>query len=158
MLFRSAKDKTQEAEASAKDASQSKAVSTSAEAKQATGKAAYDALAKASSSNLEQGLVTVKQPLKSGAPPRAPVSAAEAARLAATSAGAALSARDPHLLMTVAEKMAQSAAVFANNTKTNAVMMKGTSQVLYFYLSIFSHISHSRHRAFRRKTLRNFHL
>ena len=101
----------------------------------------------------------MKQPLKTGAPPRAPVSAAEAARLAATSVGAALSARDPHLLMTVAEKMAQSAVVFANNAKTNATMMKGTAQVFHFYLSIFyTYISHCSPRGSRRKNRRNFHL
>ena len=133
-----AKDKTPEAKASAKDASQSAKVSTSsAEAKQALGKAAYEALVHASSSNLEQGLITVKQPLKIGAPPRPTVSAAEAARIAATSAGAALSTRDPHLLMTVADKMAHSANVFATNAKTNVPMMKGTAQVFIFYLSIF---------------------
>ena len=98
---------------------------------------AYEALVHASSSNLEQGLVTVKQPIKIGAPPRPSVSAAEATRIAATTAGAALSTRDPHLLMTVADNMARSADVFASNAKTNAAMMKGTAQVFIFYLSIF---------------------
>ena len=42
--------------------------------------------------------------------------------------------------MTVAEKMAQSAVVFANNAKTNATMMKGTAQVFIFTLAFFAHI------------------
>ena len=132
------KDQTPEAEATAKDASQSaKASSSSAEAEQSLGKASYEALVHASSSNLEQGLVTIKQPIKIGAPPRPSVSAAEAERIAATTAGAALSTRDPHLLMTVVDNMACSADVFASNAKTNAAMMKGTAQVFIFYLSIF---------------------
>ena len=127
-----------EAEATANDASLStKASSSSAKADQASGKAAYEALAHASSLNLELGLVNVKQPLKIGAPPRPRVSAADAARIAATSAGAALSTRDPHLLMLVADKMANIANVFASNAETNAAMMKGTVQVINFYLSIF---------------------
>ena len=133
-----AKDKTTEAEATANDASRSaKASSSSAEVEQASGRVAYEALAHASTSNLEQGLVNVKQPLKIGAPPRPRVSAAEAARIAATSSGAALSTRDPHLLMSVADKMANIANIFASNAKTNAAMMKGTAQVINFYLSTF---------------------
>ena len=127
-----AKDKTTEAEATANDASLStKASFSSTEADQASGKAAYEALAHASSTNLEQGLVNVKQPRKIGAPPRPRVSAAEAARIAAASAGAALELRNPHVLMTVADKMASSANVFATNARTNATMMKGTAQVTY---------------------------
>ena len=74
----SAKTKTIEAEATANDASLSAKVSSSSvKPDQALGKVAYEALAHASSINLEQGLVNVKQPLKIGAPPRPRVSTSE---------------------------------------------------------------------------------
>ena len=104
-----------------------------AKADQASGKAAYEALARASSSgNKEQAIVNIQQPAaKLGDPPKPKVSAAEATRIAASSTGAALEARDPHLLMTVADRMISSAYLFATNAKTNTTLMKGTSQVTF---------------------------
>ena len=145
-----ARDKTTEAEATANDASLSAKTSTSSvEADRASGKAAYEALARASSSgNKEQAIVNVQQPaVKLRALPRPKVSAAEPSKIAAASAGAALEARDPHLLMMVADRMISSADLFATNAKTNATMMKGTAQITVFTLAFFAYISHRSPRA-----------
>ena len=124
-----------EAEATANDASQTaKAPETLAETDQAVGKAAYENLERASDAgSAERVVVQVQQQPKQAEAPPKPVVVATSSTfrppVPTSTMVAAIPIRDPHLLIKTAEKMVNSAAQWAENAKSNALLMKGTAQV-----------------------------